>query len=312
MNGEPVDHPPLWEEGIREDVREAWASQGFPLDTDIDAEFSIDRREVVQPDLGHRSFRLVDAGAEDAVLDLPADASERYPDNWNEMVREYADRDFVVGLRISRGLFLSMGVGEWASLEPLLYAVADDPEGVASRMDAAADFAMAVCARAFNEVDFDYVQFAEPIASNAGPVVGPWTFERVCGGAYRRLVEHARSHGVRRVVFQSYGHLTPLIAPALDMGMDTFWGGDTALGNVPYADLRSKYGPELGLIGGIDAGLLDLDISAVEAGLASVVPPLLASGRYIPLLDGRVREYVPFDRYAAYRNSLVGLVGGDA
>ena len=48
-------------------------------------------------------------------------------------------------------------------------------------------------------------------------------------------------------------------------------------------------------------------IMAVADG-ASVLPPLLASGGFIPLADGRVREDVPFDNYVYYRRLLEEIV----
>jgi hypothetical protein len=39
-----------------------------------------------------------------------------------------------------------------------------------------------------------------------------------------------------------------------------------------------------------------------------VVPPLLKDSGYIPLLDGRVREYVPYENYDFYRGLLQEMV----
>ena len=89
------------------------------------------------------------------------------------------------------------------------------------------------------------------------------------------------------------------------MGMDAYWGGDVALGHTPYPELRRRFGRKLALIGGIDAGLLEDDTRTLDAEIRRLVAPLVADGRYIPLLDGRVRSYVSFERYRAYRYALV-------
>jgi hypothetical protein len=39
-----------------------------------------------------------------------------------------------------------------------------------------------------------------------------------------------------------------------------------------------------------------------------VVPLLLEQGGYVPLLDGRVREYIPFEHYRYYRELLQTVV----
>ena len=308
MAGEPVDRPPLWSEGIREDVRAEWAKAGYPLDRDLDADFSIEPREQIQPETLHRDFRMVDRDSDSEELDLAAADPARYPDDWDDLIRKCRDRDFTAGLRVSRGIFQILGVGSWASLSPLLIAIADEPDRVRKVMDDWARFALRVLERAFDEIDFDYMLFSEPIASNSAPVIGPRAFARTCGEAYTRILRYARRRGVRWAVFQSYGHLTPLIGEAMRMGMDAYWGGDVAPARTPYPELRRKFGRELALIGGIDAGLLEEDTRTLETEIRRLVTPLVADGRYIPLLDGRVRSYVPFQRYRAYRRTLVAVI----
>lgn len=308
MAGESVDRPPLWSEGIREDVRAEWAKAGYSLDRDLDADFNIEPREQIQLEIFHRDFRIVDRGTDSAELDLAADDLARYPDDWCHLVRRCQDRDFTAGLRVSRGIFQILGVGSWSSLSPLLIAIADEPDRVRKTMDDWARFTLRVLERAFDEIDFDYVLFSEPIASNSAPVIGPQAFTRTCGEAYTRILDYARKRGVRWAMFQSYGHLTPLIGEAVRMGMDAYWGGDVALGRTPYPEIRRRFGRELALIGGIDAGMLEDDTRTLETEIRRLVTPLVADGRYIPLLDGRVRSYVSFERYRAYRQALFGVI----
>jgi hypothetical protein len=71
-----------------------------------------------------------------------------------------------------------------------------------------------------------------------------------------------------------------------------------------YLSLRSEFGRELRLIGGIDLDVLRQDEGAIRRELEKVVPPLLADGGYIPMVDGRVREYIPLANYLYYRRLL--------
>ena len=304
LAGEPVDRPPLWEEGIREDVLAAWVEQGAPLDS-LRQEFDYDHRILIQPDISTPRFYVTPASKAD---DLPADTPERYPDNWSDLVKTCKDRDFPVGLRISRGLLLTLGVGEWRTLAPVLFACADEPERVAALMNDAARFAVSVLQRAFDEIVFDYVVFSEPIASNAGPVVGPWTFCAVCGDAYRRLVDCVRERDIKWIIFQTYGDARPLLPEALNIGCDVMWIGEQANTGIDYRRLRDSIGIDVGLIGGLENGLLLDDPGEMERTLRRIVPPLIAQGRYLPLLDGRVRDYVPFESYRTYRRTLLDIV----
>jgi len=68
--------------------------------------------------------------------------------------------------------------------------------------------------------------------------------------------------------------------------------------------LRQEYGRDLRLIGGVDVRVLEADRAAVEAEVKRVVPPLLEQGGYVPMVDGRVRKYVPYENYRAYRELI--------
>ena len=79
---------------------------------------------------------------------------------------------------------------------------------------------------------------------------------------------------------------------------------------IDYRSLRGRYGPELGLIGGITLSILRAgEPENMERRLREIVTPLIASGRYIPLAGGRVREDVPWPAYKRYREILSDLIG---
>jgi hypothetical protein len=301
---EPVDRPPLGGDGIREDVLEQWASEGHNVEAEFDAESFV----TVQPNLVHSDFWLCDDRVADDDARLVADDPRRYPDDWSAQVGRFRDRDFPVGLSMSRGILLTLGVEDWRSLAPVLLTLGLDMPRVARTMVAAAEFTLSVLDRALSEVDFDYAILREPIASNAGPVIGPWSFRDACGEAYRLLIDGARSRGIEWMVFQSYGHATPLLEAALQMGLNVYWGGEVGLGRTDYHELRRRFGDELGLVGGIDAGLLERDVCEIEPELRRFVVPLMNSGRYLPMLDGRVRTGVEYERYSAYRLLLTKVV----
>jgi hypothetical protein len=78
-----------------------------------------------------------------------------------------------------------------------------------------------------------------------------------------------------------------------------------------YRELRGEFGPDLRLIGGIDLDTLRAGSEAIRNEMETKVRPLLASGGYIPLADGRVRADISFENYREYRSFLEGIVLGD-
>ena len=71
-----------------------------------------------------------------------------------------------------------------------------------------------------------------------------------------------------------------------------------------YIKLRRRFGPEVALIGGIDATALAGDEAAVQEAVEDTVPVLLESGHYLPCLDDRPRSNIPFSNYKLYRHIL--------
>ena len=78
---------------------------------------------------------------------------------------------------------------------------------------------------------------------------------------------------------------------------------------IDYRRLRRQYGPGLGLVGGIPLSILRSETQeGMERSLREIVPPLMESGRYLPLAGGRVREEIPWPVYKRYREILAELI----
>ena len=77
-----------------------------------------------------------------------------------------------------------------------------------------------------------------------------------------------------------------------------------------YRILRREYGRDLRLIGGIDLDAIRWGKQSIEKELIAKVPPLLESGGFVPLADGRVREDMPLENYLYYRKRLNEIVSG--
>ena len=314
MRFEQVDRAPFWEEGLREDVLSRWGEQEGWKEVDHFEVFGLDRRETFQPDLQPipklRSRVRTTRALEHLGARYSPTSRRRFPRDWKQRVKAWATRDYPLGLQPCRGLLLSVLVGDWRSLEDVLYLIADEPRAVGRLMDQVADLAMGRIDRALEEVEVDYVHLSEPIASNVAPVIGPETYRRIALPACRRIVEHANSRGIDLVMVWSQGNVKPLIPLWLDIGVNVLWCSDTVAAGVDYLQLRRAYGRSLALLGGLDVHVLTRDRAAIEAEILAKVPPLLKDGGYIPAVDGRVREYVPFENYAYYRRLLNRVAGG--
>ncbi len=313
FRGDPVDRPPLLEEGIREEVIDRWRTQGLPARKTHVEIFGLTPHENVEPDL-----RLL-PNYFGRLLDLPArgyrrafhPSPARFGEDWQETVRRLRDRDHVVGIWASRGFFQALGVGDWPTLEKVMDGVIDHPRKMRNRLAMYGDFCARMLETALKDLDPEFIYLSEPISDNKGPLISPEMFQDLMIPVYEKLVSVARAHGCEQVLVNTYGNTTRLLPMMIEVGVTILWVSEAAEDpEIDYRSLRRRYGPELGLIGGIPLSILRSESSEnMEPRLREIVEPLLETGRYIPLAGGRVREEVPWEVYGRYRRILSDLIG---
>jgi uroporphyrinogen decarboxylase len=302
------DRVPWLEEGLRDEVLKNWHAQGLPADADLGALFHYDRRERIELDMGTRPKldRSPPVWENPAELRRRLDPNDpaRFPADWQQRVAQWRTRDHILELPLHSGLFLTLGADNWASLEPLLYALADNPSAAREVMDAQAHLAATLAEKVLTEVDVDFASFSEPIGGSRGPLVSPKMYQEIVLDSYTPILDVLRRHGVETIVFMTYANAAILLPQVLDAGFNCLWAMETETNAMDYAALRRRFGKALRLIGGIDLDALLADNAAIEREIRTKVPPLLAEGGFIPLADGRVRSSVPYPAYQHYRREL--------
>ncbi|MBW2540679.1 MAG: hypothetical protein JRF15_01200 [Deltaproteobacteria bacterium] len=308
------DRPPYFEEGIREELVAAWRQQGLAADADLASLFPSDPTEYIEPEFDPlpEFERWPSNRAELVELEKrldPADAA-RLPENWAEQVQSLRDRDTVRMLQVHQGFFLSAGVMGWSRFADVMRALIADPGYVHRLMEICGEFCAALAERMLSEVSIDAAVFSEPIGDNGGPLISPRMYEEFALSSYEPVLQVLRRHGVETIVFITYANARILIPSILERGFNCLWACEVYGEAMDYRDIRREYGRDLRLIGGIDLDALRQGRDAIREEIETKVPPLLASGGYVPLADGRVREDVAFEDYAYYRETLRRVLEG--
>lgn len=308
-HGQP-DRPPLFREGIREEVLQAWREQGMPAEESLDDLFPADGREEIAPELRPRPLPTRWPTTAD---DLPGFRRNldpfdpgRLPGDWPEGARRAQSRGDALMLRIHRGFFQTMGVSGWGRFTEVIYLLLDNPGLVRDVMAIQGEFAARLAERVLQDVAIDAAIFSEPIASNHGPMISPQMYESMVLPGYEPVLESLRRHGVQTLILRTYANARILLPAALERGFNCLWACEAQ--GMDYGQIRQEYGRELGLIGGIDVDVLREDQEAIRREVQEKVPPLLEAGGFVPLADGRIRSYVPFENYACYRELLERVV----
>jgi len=318
------DRVPWLEEGLRDNVLEAWREQGLPAGADLAALFHYDRRERIELDMGARPPHptLSPRGRGQGEGDRPPPVWEnipelrkrldprdtgRFPADWAQRVEQWRKRDHILELPLHSGLFLTLRVNEWASLEPVLYLLADRPSLAREVMDAQAALAAGLAERVLSEVEVDFASFSEPIGGSRGPLVSPQMYQDIVLDGYKPILDVLRRHGVETIVFMTYANAAILLPRVLDAGFNCLWAMETETSAMDYRALRRRFGKSLRFIGGIDLDSLLAGDAATEDEIRTKVPAFLDEGGIIPLADGRVRASIPYQAYAHYRRLLEEL-----
>jgi len=313
MRGDRVDRPPFLEEGVRDEVLDLWRKQGLPPGkTHVDV-FCLTPHENVGPDLKYvpsYSHSIFDLSVSEyrKAFDISA---RRFPEDWKETVRRLENRDHIVCIWASRGFFQALGVGDWPTLEKALIGTVKEPETIRDRMELYGEFCSRMLEKTMQDVNPEFLYLSEPISDNGGPLISPAMFEEFMIPVYERIVATARGLGCDNILLSTYGDTSLLFPMLIDAGISMLWISEAAeVPELDYCRIRSEFGPDLGLIGGIPLSILrSKSPDEIRNTLEEIVPPLLRSGRYVPLAGGRVREDIPWSVYECYREVLAELIG---
>ena len=302
------DRVPYFEEGIRKEVIKAWRKQGLPGNEDLSRLFRCDRRERIEVDLDPRPDlkRWPTTMAEVDILQryLNPDDPKRLPKKWSKQIPAWNNRDHVLMLYVHRGFFLTMGVRTWRRFREVMYLLIDQPELVSRMMMIQGEFSARLTERVLNEVKIDAAVFSEPIGGNEGPLISPKMYEDFVLKNYKPILDVLNRYNVETIIFQTYANARILIPSILRWGFNCLWACEVYTESMDYRSIRTEFGRDLRLIGGIDLDALRHGKEAIHREIETRVPPLIEDGGFVPLADGRVREDVPFDNYVYYRRLL--------
>jgi hypothetical protein len=313
LSGQPVDRPPLFKEGIRDEVLESWYEQGLPADKALEDLFVYDEFDEFVPDLYPqpelKNWPKTKRGLGELRKRLDADDPRRLPKDWAKQTKRLRERDYPLMLRLHNGFFLSMGVEEAQRFNEAVLLLKDDPGYVHEVLRIQTEFACRMAERVLQEVPMGAVIIGEPIASSHGPLISPKMYEEFMLSSYEPLLDLAEQHKIPVVIFRSYANFRALLPVVLNKRFNCLWACECGDDSMDYRRIRDEYGLELGLIGGVDGDVLRSTPADIQREVEEKVVPLLEMGRYIPLADGRVRDDVPFENYAFYRRLLEKVVG---
>ncbi len=230
---------------------------------------------------------------------------ERFPADWEGYATRMNAKEEPLLLNV--GSFFGF-LREWMGLEPLLFALHDDPVLIEDMMDTLCEMEMACITKALGKVRVDGAMFWEDMAFKTGPLISPKMFRRFMMPRYRRITDLLRSKGVDVIFVDSDGNLTHLIPLWIESGINFFWPLECAAGNDAVA-LRKQYGRDAILGGNIDKRVLMKSRDAIREEVMAKIPYLLETSGYFPSVDHFVPPDVPFENFVYFINTMREVAG---
>lgn len=230
---------------------------------------------------------------------------ERVPSHWDELVKQHAQRDYVLTLGgYPCGFYgtLRFLMGE----ERLLLNFYDDPGLVRDFMNYLAEFWIQLWGEAISQIKVDCVHFWEDICYRSGPLISPEMFRAFMLPAYQRVASFLQEMGVKIILVDTDGNVEKLIPLFLEAGITGMFPFEVQAGN-DIVRIRKRY-PRLQILGGIDKLEVAKGKEAIEKELNSKIPFMLKSGGYIPHLDHLVPPEVSWEDFIYYRTRLRELI----
>ncbi len=301
------DRVPYFEEGIRADVFRAWKKQGLKSKGDLESMFPCDKREELEIDVYPR-FPILDSSfplKDNRNLEKSLSPEEtRLPSGWRKKASAWNKRQHVLMLEVHHGFFLTMGVSGWDRFNTVMEALYDQPDHVREILQSTSNMISVLTGKFLEKVEVDAVIFSEPIGGNNGPLLSPRMYEEFVLESYKPVINIVRRHGVKCVILRTYANARALIPSILKFGFNCLWACEVNSQAMDYRSIRTEFGRDLNLIGGIDLDVLRGGKDAIRKEIEEKVPPLVYEGGYVPLADGRVRADISLENYIYYRELL--------
>jgi uroporphyrinogen decarboxylase len=154
------------------------------------------------------------------------------------------------------------------------------------------------------KVDLGWVW--EDISSKSGPFISPKVFEKCVVPGYQKISSKLRQYGVELYAVDSDGILDPLIPGWLEGGVNIIYPVEIGTWQADPMELRTRYGRELRIIGGIDKREIAKGRAAIDAEIERRLP-LMREGGYIPAPDHEIIPGTSLQDYQYYVESIRAL-----
>lgn len=229
---------------------------------------------------------------------------QRFPKNWNDLLKEYKNRDYVLAI----GGFPIGFFGVLAHIlgyANLFYFYYDQPDLLKDILETFTQLWIAIWSEVFSQVDVDVVHIWEDVSAGKGSMISKEIFQTFMTPYYKKLTGFLKSTGIKNILVDTDGNCNELIPLFMEAGVTGLYPMEASAGMDVIA-VRKKY-PKLQIMGGIPK----LDISLGKKRIDEILEPikfLIQRGGYIPFCDHSVPPSISWANFKYYREQLNRII----
>lgn len=236
---------------------------------------------------------------------LNPDDPGRFPDNWQQLVREYNEGDRIVQLGLyPYGLFGTLR--DMMGVEELLIAFYDEPELIHDMMDYLTDFWLKIYEKVCKDIKVDAIHMWEDMSGCQGSLISPKMVREFMMPNYKKIRAFAGTHNIPIFSLDTDGNCSELVPLYIESGINLVFPFEVAAG-CDINEYRKKY-PNLCIMGGIDKREIAKGKEATDKELDRIKGMFGQSG-YIAALDHLVHPKISLEDFKYFVNRLKGMIG---
>lgn len=231
---------------------------------------------------------------------------ERLPENWEEKVKEYKNRDYPLGLGgYPLGFFGTLA--HLMGYDNLFFMYFDDPELVHDILDTFTNLWIAVFSEVLADVEIDHMQIWEDISFGSGSMLSDSMMREFMLPYYKRLTSFLKSHRVDLIFVDTDGDCMKIIPFFIEAGATGMFPFEANCG-MDIVKVRKEF-PKLALMGGIPKSEIQKGRQRIDE-ILEPVKEVLKTGGYIPFGDHFIPPEVSWEDFKYYRNKLNDMIDG--
>lgn len=229
---------------------------------------------------------------------------ERFPANWDELVKEYKNRDYPLALGgYPQGFF-----GTPAHLigyENLFIWYCLEPELMHDIMNTFTNIWLAIFEEILPQVEIDMWHIWEDISFGKGSMISVDMVKEFMSPYIKKIADFLISKGVKIILLDTDGDCNELIPVFMEAGVTGMYPFETHCG-MDIVKVRKQY-PKLQMLGGIPKSEIIKGKKRIDEILIPV-DQVLKTGGYIPFGDHFIPPDVNFENFTYYRNKLNSII----